>query len=203
MLTLQLFQNKFVKTRDHAARSHSTPSRDGGFSSIPKKIPIVLPRMVVVDIDVHHGNGTQHIFEKDPTVFYLSSHQFPFFPGTGSRHETGIGDGAGTTLNWPLPAGTDGELLIDLYDQGLPDLIESFKPDMVFVSAGYDIHQEDPLGSFNVSTDQVGMLVQTILKHCHDLPVHFSLEGGYNVNALADSVYMTLKTMINGKNAVI
>lgn len=150
-------------------------------------------RVMIIDFDVHHGNGTQHIFENDPSVLYLSSHQYPFFPGTGGRQELGFGEGEGATINWPLPTGTDGTLLIDLYNNELPRIVDRFKPDIVFVSAGYDIHQDDPLGGFNVSTSDIERLVSVILTHTEGLPVHFSLEGGYNRGALAESVYVTLK----------
>ena len=148
-------------------------------------------KVCIIDFDVHHGNGTQHIFETDPSVLYISSHQYPFYPGTGSVDEIGYGKGKHFTVNWPLPAGTTDETLLEVYSSRLPGLLNSFKPDIILVSAGYDIHKNDPLGQFNISTNAIGELIYILLKSSTPTPMIFSLEGGYNLNALCESVLET------------
>lgn len=150
-----------------------------------------LERVAVVDPDVHHGNGTQHIFETDPGVFYVSLHQWPWYPGTGAATERGRGDGEGATLNCPMDSGDgDAEYLTAFETQVLPAL-EAFDPQFVIISAGFDAHASDPLSHTRVSTDGFARMA----RHLADLAASRCagrlvslLEGGYDLDALAESV---------------
>lgn len=154
-------------------------------------------RVFIIDFDVHHGNGTQDIFYSDSSVFYFSTHQAFAYPGTGTPNEVGIGDGKGFTYNAPLmPDSTDKELL-EVYTQELPELIDSFNPDIVLVSAGYDLHQSDPLASLDITFEGIEKMVKIILKLADDKPVVFFLEGGYDTKALAINVKNTLTAMLD------
>ncbi|MBK7877134.1 MAG: histone deacetylase [Planctomycetes bacterium] len=147
-------------------------------------------RVAIVDWDVHHGNGTQHLFERDPTVFYASLHQWPLYPGTGLAHERGLGDGEGATLNCPLPprAG-DVEWLAAFDDEVLPAL-DAFRPEFVLVSAGFDAHREDPLSQTLLTEDayrhMTHGLADVARRHARGRLVSV-LEGGYDLGALARS----------------
>jgi acetoin utilization deacetylase AcuC-like enzyme len=148
-------------------------------------------RVAILDWDVHHGNGTQHAFEKDPSVFYASLHQWPWYPGTGAAEERGTGPGEGATLNCPMPAGAgDREWLGALETKVMPAL-ERFDPDFVLISAGFDAHERDPLSDTRVTTDGFGRMTQTVASfaasRCGGRVVSL-LEGGYDLDALADSV---------------
>ncbi len=151
-------------------------------------------KVFIVDFDVHHGNGTQHIFEYDDTVFYFSTHQYPHYPGTGSETEKGRGRGDGYTANFPLPPGSGDREYLQIYNDVLPGIISRFSPDLILVSAGYDIRSEDPLSSIRVSDEGIRTIVRSILSQ--NLPVIFSLEGGYDLNALAMSVRITIEEML-------
>ncbi|WP_457644159.1 histone deacetylase family protein [Persephonella sp.] len=152
-------------------------------------------KIFIIDFDAHHGNGTQKAFYDDDTVFYFSTHQYPFYPGTGSAEEKGVGKGLGFTYNVPLPAGTGDETYEDIYSMMLPDLVYHFKPDMVIVSAGYDLHIDDPLTHLEVTTDGIGKIVENILK-TSESPFIFMLEGGYNLKALGESALITVRKML-------
>ena len=152
-------------------------------------------KVFIIDFDAHHGNGTQKAFYEDDTVFYFSTHQYPFYPGTGSKDEKGRGKGYGCTYNVPLPAGSGDEIFIPIYAEKLPELITDFKPDIILVSAGYDLHKEDPLANLEVSTEGIGKIVENILKSAK-IPFLFILEGGYNLEALGESVRLTLEKML-------
>ncbi len=151
-------------------------------------------RVAIVDIDVHHGNGTQDIFYEDDTVLYLSSHQYPHYPGTGAATETGQGKGEGFTLNHPLNAGAgDAEILSAYRDHLLPALAE-FQPGFVLVSAGYDAHIADPLAGLNVTSAGFSTLVKLLVQAAAELcagKIVFSLEGGYVPHALAECLAET------------
>ncbi|MEW6067315.1 MAG: histone deacetylase [Nitrospirota bacterium] len=154
----------------------------------------------IIDFDVHHGNGTQHIFEEDNTVFYFSTHQYPHYPGTGTSSERGKGKGEGFTYNIPLKYGSGDNDYIHIYNEILPNLIRNFCPDIIIVSAGYDIHEKDPLSDINVSNEGIRGIVRGIVScslHAgRSIPVIFSLEGGYNLHALSESVMITLSEML-------
>ena len=144
-------------------------------------------RVAIVDWDVHHGNGTQHIFEHRADVFYASLHQWPWYPGTGAAGERGRGDGTGATLNLPMTAGAgDPDYLRAFEDTLLPSL-EAFDPGLVLISAGFDAHALDPLSSTRVSTDAFGRMT-TLLRGLAGGRIVSLLEGGYDLEGLASSV---------------
>jgi acetoin utilization deacetylase AcuC-like enzyme len=150
-----------------------------------------LERVAILDFDVHHGNGTQHIFEEDPSVFYASIHQWPLYPGTGLATERGKGAGEGTTRNCPQPPGAgDAEWLAALESVILPEF-EQFRPQLLLLSAGFDAHERDPLAQTELSTigyKQISELcAQFARAHCQSRVVSL-LEGGYDLTALAESV---------------
>ncbi len=150
-------------------------------------------KVFIVDFDVHHGNGTQHAFEEDDTVFYFSTHQYPHYPGTGSDSEEGKGRGRGFTRNITMTSGSGDREYITAYGEFLPPLIKEFGPDIVLVSAGYDIHKDDPLAGIRVSDEGIRIIVRSILSFA--APAVFALEGGYDLDALAASVAITLEEM--------
>lgn len=150
-----------------------------------------LERVAVVDWDVHHGNGTQHLFEADGSVLYASLHQYPHYPGTGAASERGRGAGEGATLNCPQPAGSgDAEWLADFDEQILPRL-ETFEPELVILSAGFDAHALDPLSDTQLTEEAYRVMTRGILDlardHCGGRVVSL-LEGGYSLDGLARSV---------------
>jgi acetoin utilization deacetylase AcuC-like enzyme len=151
-------------------------------------------RVFIIDFDVHHGNGTQHIFEEDDTVFYFSTHQYPHYPGTGSASERGRGKGEGFTRNIPMPYGSGDKEYHAAYHEVLPGLVKTFAPDILLVSAGYDIHQDDPLAAIRVTDDGIRDIIRSILSL--SLPTVFSLEGGYDLDALGRSVVITIEEML-------
>ena len=152
-------------------------------------------KVLIADFDVHHGNGTQDIFYEDDTVFYFSTHQSPAYPGTGSRQERGYGAGEGFTMNFPFAPGSGDDDLVPVYEEELPQVVESFAPDIILVSAGYDLHRADPLAQLNVTTEGIAEIVSAIMS-CSDVPKLFMLEGGYNLEALGESVARTLQVMM-------
>ena len=152
-------------------------------------------RVAIIDFDVHHGNGTQHIFESDPTVMYASLHQYPFYPGTGAIEETGIGDGKGTTINYPLNYGVGDNEFNDIFKNSLSDKILKYNPDLIMVSAGFDAHIDDPIGGLRVTTKGYFDISNILLKLADEVcdgKIVSSLEGGYNLKALGDSVEVHL-----------
>ncbi len=145
-------------------------------------------RLAIVDLDIHHGNGTQDIFWDRPEVLYISTHQFPLYPGTGTLNETGAGAGAGTNANFPLPPGSGDEAFQTVMDVLILPLLERFNPEMLLVSVGYDVHWLDPLGSLQLSAlgfyRLIAKLVNFADDHCQGRIALF-LEGGYDLNAMA------------------
>ncbi len=157
-------------------------------------------RVLIVDWDVHHGNGTQHLFEDRADVFYFSLHQYPLYPGTGRASETGRGAGEGTTLNCPLPPGAgDAEFLGALRERMVP-AADAFQPEFVLVSAGFDAHRDDPLGGMVVSTgafaEATKIVLDVAVRHAGGKLVA-SLEGGYDLEALAASTSAVLTTLLD------
>ena len=146
-------------------------------------------RVAVVDVDVHHGNGTQWMFYDDPTVLYVSSHQFPFYPGTGAADETGTGEGRGYTLNVPLEAGArDGDFFAAYAALVFP-VLEQFKPDLTLVSAGFDTHELDPLASMRMSSEGCGLLLGALAHSARRSGgVALVTEGGYHLPALEECI---------------
>lgn len=155
-------------------------------------------RVFIVDFDAHHGNGTQRSFYEDDRVFYFSSHEYPFYPGTGSSAEKGAGKGYGYTHNEPLPAGAGDKEFERVYSEVFPKLFYEYSPQFLLVSAGYDAHRDDPLTYLNLSTEGFGKIVRELLEGAKRLsiPVLFALEGGYNLRALAECVSLTLEKML-------
>jgi len=161
-----------------------------------------LNRVCIFDWDVHHGNGTQHSFYSNSFVHYSSIHQYPFYPGTGDKNETGTGDGLGTTLNFPLNAFAGDSIYLDIIQNKLIPEIQNFKPELIIISAGFDAHEDDPLGQMKVSSDCYGQMTKMILKVADEVcdgRLLSMLEGGYNYKALADSVYKHVKILVNGQ----
>lgn len=152
-------------------------------------------KIFIIDFDVHHGNGTQHMFEEDSTIFYFSTHQYPHYPGTGNETETGRGKGKGFTYNMPMKHGSGDKEYFSAYNEVLPHLVKKFEPDIIIVSAGYDIRAEDPLSGIRVSDEGIRGIVNGILS-CAEVPVIFALEGGYDLQALGKSVLLTIKEML-------
>ena len=158
-----------------------------------------LARVLIVDWDVHHGNGTQAAFYDDPSVFYFSTHRSPFYPGTGGEEETGAGKGKGFTLNVPLPAGVGDANVIQAFRDKLVPAAEAFRPDFVLVSAGFDAHQADPLGGMRLTENGYAELTRIVKdiarRHARGRLVTV-LEGGYDPEALARSVESHLRALM-------
>ena len=146
-------------------------------------------RVAIVDYDVHHGNGTQWIFYEDPTVLFVSSHQFPFYPGTGAPDETGRGAGVGFTLNVPLTIGTKDAEIERLYAAQVVPALRAFKPDLLMISAGFDAHEQDPLGQLRLTTAGFGRLTRMLLDVADEVCAGRAVivtEGGYDLDAIED-----------------
>lgn len=150
-----------------------------------------IERVAIVDWDVHHGNGTQGIFYDDPSVFFFSMHQYPWYPGTGARGETGLGRGRGYTLNVPVKAATRGEEQRRMFDAALEELNSKFKPDLVIISAGFDAHVLDPLGQLTLEDDDFVLMTRAVKDwaalECKGRIVS-CLEGGYNLDTLGQTI---------------
>ncbi len=149
-----------------------------------------LARVAVIDWDVHHGNGTQHIFERDGSVFYASLHQYPHYPGTGAASERGLGEGLGATLNCPLSSGTGDREWIGAFEDQVLRALEEFAPEFVLISAGFDAHDDDPLSGTRVSTEGFRALSASLTSFANSAcqgRIVSVLEGGYNLDALAAS----------------
>ncbi|QDV51909.1 histone deacetylase family protein [Gimesia fumaroli] len=157
-----------------------------------------LNRILIVDWDVHHGNGTQEIFYKDGQVYFFSAHRFPFYPGTGTAQETGAGDGLGTIWNLPLAFGISRKDYFEKFEQMLLEAARKCRPELVLISAGFDAHKDDPIGSLGLETEDFGKLTQLVLnvaqEYCEGKVVSL-LEGGYNPAKLAESVVSHLKVL--------
>jgi len=154
-----------------------------------------IERVAIVDIDVHHGNGTQNTFYEDPSVLYISSHQYPYYPGTGAATETGQGAGRGATLNVPLAAGATDDVYLRAYEGKIISAIDAFKPDILLVSAGYDAHERDPLAGMRVTVSGfsriAGLLKDAAERHCHGRTAWIT-EGGYHLGALRECLDSTI-----------
>ena len=156
-------------------------------------------RVMIVDWDVHHGNGTQHLFDDDPSVLFLSLHQYPFYPGTGSVHEVGRGAGVGATVNLPLPAGCGDPEYLALFQAVVAPVCRRFAPQVVLVSAGFDAHVADPLAHLRVTTAayaEATRIVGGIAREHAGGRLVSLLEGGYELHALADAVAAHVETLL-------
>lgn len=152
-------------------------------------------RAFIVDFDAHHGNGTQSIFERDGSVFYFSTHQFPYYPDTGKDSERGTGRGQGCIYNVPMPAGSGDKDFLYVYQYILPSVVDRAAPDIILVSAGYDIHVNDTHADIRVSDEGIRGIVNSILGLAR-VPVIFVLEGGYDISSLGDSIAITIEEML-------
>ena len=160
-----------------------------------------LRKILIIDWDVHHGNGTQNAFYEDPTVFYFSIHQSPHYPGTGLINETGAGEGEGFTMNVPLTSGQRDEDYINIFHSKLSPAVEKFKPDLILISAGFDAHQDDHLSGMLLSENGFSELTKIVVdlanKFCGGRIISI-LEGGYNLEKLASSVAAHIKVLLSG-----
>jgi len=145
-------------------------------------------RVLIIDWDVHHGNGTQDVFYDDPTVFYYSLHLHPHYPGTGLEHERGKGRGEGTTLNRPLPHGFPAKRYREIFERDLDAIARDFRPDFAIISAGFDSHALDPLGGLLLEEEDFAALTRTVVSRAGAGKVVSALEGGYHLRALQGSV---------------
>jgi len=162
-----------------------------------------LDRIMIYDWDIHHGNGTQNAFYSIPEVLYVSSHQYPYYPGSGALHETGSGRGRGFTVNIPLAGGQDDADYLLLIDRIIAPLARQYKPQLLMISAGYDIYERDPLGTMQVTPVGFGQMAARLKQLADEVcagRLLLALEGGYHIEGIALSVKHTLDA-ISGANA--
>ncbi|MFA6451617.1 MAG: histone deacetylase [bacterium] len=146
-------------------------------------------RVFILDWDVHHGNGTQHSFQSDPSVFFCSFHQYPHYPGTGGKNEMGVGDGLGYTINLPMRAGSGNDDYTFLMEECVCPAIQRYNPELLLISAGFDAHKGDPLGAINLTEDGYAAIFELARSACGpDCRAGLVLEGGYELSTLASSV---------------
>ncbi|MGQ0666803.1 MAG: histone deacetylase family protein [Nitrospiraceae bacterium] len=159
-----------------------------------------LTRVLIVDWDVHHGNGTQHSFEDDPSILFFSTHQYPHYPGTGRASERGKGAGEGFTINVPMEAGEGDNEYRAVFHQALVPAADDFRPEFVIISAGFDAHRDDPLANMGLTeegyADLTGIVAGIAKRHAQRR-ILSSLEGGYNLRALAASVDAHIKALLD------
>jgi acetoin utilization deacetylase AcuC-like enzyme len=155
-------------------------------------------RVAIVDYDVHHGNGTQHVFESSPNVLYASTHQFPFYPGTGAADEIGVGSGRGFTVNLPMERGAVSEDYRLVFTEVVLPVVRQFKPDLLLVSAGFDADERDPLANMRLTTEAFAamtMELRAVAAECCDGRMVLVTEGGYDLHALAASLDAVVDTL--------
>ncbi len=180
---------------------HATPQRSMGFclfNSVAVAAATLAARgerVAIVDIDAHHGNGTQDIFYADARVLYVSLHQYPWYPGTGALDERGAGPGRGTTLNLPMPAGTTGDVYRDALDRVILPELTAFGPTWLLVSAGFDAHRADPLTDLGLTAGDYADVVRELTQVVPPGRRIAFLEGGYDLDALQASASATLATL--------
>jgi len=153
-------------------------------------------RVAIVDWDAHHGNGTQHTFYAEPDVLYISMHEWPLYPGTGRLDEVGEGAGTGTTVNLPFPSGATGDVYLAAIDTLIAPMFEAFRPDWLMVSAGFDAHRADPLTGLGLLAGDYADLTARLAELAPPGRSILFLEGGYDLDALRDSVAATVSTLV-------
>jgi len=161
-------------------------------------------RVLIADWDVHHGNGTQDIFYQDGSVFFFSTHQAPWYPGTGKREETGSGGGLGATMNRPFPSGSGRDEILGAFRGDLLPAARSFRPDMVMISAGFDSREGDPLGEFRLQDKDFAELTEVMLEIADATAqgrLVSVLEGGYNLSGLASAAVTHVQTLMGAADA--
>lgn len=190
---------------------HAVPSSAMGFclfgtvaiAARAARRDMKLERVAVIDFDVHHGNGTQAILDEDPHIFFASSHQYPFYPGTGSLREVGRGRGEGAILNVPLSVMTGDDGIRRLYSEAVFPALRRFEPELILVSAGYDAHWQDPLANIGLTLKGYQWLSEGLVNLAEEIcngRIVFVLEGGYNLEVLAPGVGNTFRSLL-GVNA--
>jgi acetoin utilization deacetylase AcuC-like enzyme len=155
-------------------------------------------KVAIIDYDVHHGNGTQHLFEADPHVLYISTHQYPYYPGTGAATEIGRGAGEGFTVNLPLEVGATDEDYRAVFDAIVSPVLRQFEPALIMISAGFDAHERDPLAGMRVTTPSFGamtMALRKVAEECCRGRIVAVTEGGYDLQALAASLDSTIEAL--------
>jgi acetoin utilization deacetylase AcuC-like enzyme len=184
---------------------HATSARAMGFClfnniAIAAKYALAqykLERILIIDFDVHHGNGTQEAFYSNPHVMYISTHEYPFYPGTGDFNESGSGDAQGTNVNIPMPAGCGDKEYLEVFEQIIVPAARRFNPQLILVSAGYDGHWADPLAMMNISVGGFARMVGIIKGLAGERGrLALTLEGGYHLEALAASVKATFDVLL-------
>jgi acetoin utilization deacetylase AcuC-like enzyme len=164
-----------------------------------------LHRVLIVDFDVHHGNGTQDTFYGDPSVLFFSTHQYPYYPGTGAATDTGAGKAEGATINVPLPPDVGDQGFLEIFEQLLMPAARWFRPELILVSAGYDAHWLDPLASERLGIAGTMRLIDHLLALSDELcdgRLVVALEGGYHIGALSHSILSTLRRL-SGSHAPV
>ncbi|MCB0177770.1 MAG: histone deacetylase [Anaerolineae bacterium] len=190
---------------------HAVPSSAMGFclfgtaaiAARSARRDLKLERVAVIDFDVHHGNGTQAILNEDPHIFFASSHQYPFYPGTGALREIGRGPGEGAILNVPLSVMTGDDGIRRLYDEAVFAALRRFEPELILVSAGYDAHWQDPLANIGLTLKGYQWLSEGLIALANEIcegRIVFILEGGYNLEVLAPGVGNTFRALLGINN---
>ena len=188
---------------------HATPSRSMGFCLFNNVAVAArylqrergIGKVAIVDWDVHHGNGTQDIFYADPSVFFFSIHQSPLYPGTGAANQTGSGDAVGTTLNAPVPPGSDIGTYVEAFEKVLAPALLDFSPDFIFISAGFDAHQLDPLATIDLTGEGFATLTSIVLDiaaKAAEGRIVSALEGGYSLKGLSESIVAHVGQLVKG-----
>lgn len=181
---------------------HAVPSRAMGFCLLNNVAVTAAAlrdrgrRVLVVDWDAHHGNGTQDVFWSDPRVCYVSMHEWPLYPGTGRLDEVGAGPGTGATVNFPFPPGATGDVYLAAVDEVVAPLAARFDPDWLLISAGYDAHRADPLTGLGLSAGDYADLTARLMALVPPRRTVAFLEGGYDLDALRDSVAATVSALL-------